>query len=261
MIRLQGRLVRYGELWFDEEPPYSAGVDILVYRYRAAPIAHARTIALRTLRSDLTVPAETIVAAFDANCRRQIRHAGRDRLRYELFDATDESIEEFASFFDAFARGKGLGLADRHWLRRVAAENQLTFTCVSCAGRPLVRHAQLRAGDIVQVTNSASLFRGMNEEDRALVGRANRWLHWQNMLAFKDAGAHCYDWGGMFADESSPEHAGVNRFKRGFGGVPVLAYECKLPVTVRGRAWLTLRETVKRRATRGTGDSCAPSTA
>jgi len=261
MIRLQGRVVLYGELWFDEEPAHSPGVDILVHRYHATPIAHARIIPLRTLRSDLTVPADAIAAAFDANCRRQIRHAGRDRLHYELCDAADERIEEFSAFYDAFAREKRLEVADRHWLSRVAADNRLTFSCVSCAGRPLVWHSQLRAGDTVQVTYSASLFRGMNADDRALVGRANRWLHWQNMLAFKNAGARCYDWGGMFADESSPEHAGVNRFKRGFGGVPVLAYECRLALTLRGRVWLTLQDVMKRRATRRPTDSCAPSTA
>jgi hypothetical protein len=70
------------------------------------------------------------------------------------------------------------------------------------------------------------------------------------MLAFKAAGVLHYDWGGMFSDESTPERAGINRFKRTFGGAPVLAYECTVPVTLRGRLWLTVRGALHREARR-----------
>jgi len=75
-----------------------------------------------------------------------------------------------------------------------------------------------------------------------LVGRANRWLHWRDMLCFKEAGVQCYDWGGMFEDESTPERAGINRFKRDFGGQPVHSYECTVAASARGRVWLALRD-------------------
>ena len=52
----------------------------------------------------------------------------------------------------------------------------------------------------------------------------------------------CYDWGGMFEDESTAERAGINRFKRMFGGSPVRAYDCTVPANVRGRAFLALRD-------------------
>jgi hypothetical protein len=54
----------------------------------------------------------------------------------------------------------------------------------------------------------------------------------------------------MFADESTPERAGINRFKRSFGGTPVLAYECSVPVTLRGRVWLTVRGVLRGKAPR-----------
>jgi hypothetical protein len=54
----------------------------------------------------------------------------------------------------------------------------------------------------------------------------------------------------MFADESTAERAGINRFKRTFGGVPVLAYECSVPVTLRGRVWLAVRGALRREAQR-----------
>jgi hypothetical protein len=251
MISVRGRAVLYGELWLDEPLPPDSGVDILVYRYRSAPIAGARSSPLRSLRTDLTPPAEAILERFEESCRRQIRRAGReDALRYEMSAAPATELEAFADFYDVFARQKGLWLADRGWLTRAADARQLALSRVARDGETLVWHAHLRAGGTAQLAHSASWFRGTDGDHRSLVARANRWLHWQDMLAFKAAGAVHYDWGGMFADESTPERAGINRFKRTFGGAPVLAYECTVPVTLRGRLWLTVRGALHREARR-----------
>jgi hypothetical protein len=251
MIRIEGRAARYGELWFDETPRPDAGVDIFVHRYRTAPLAGTRSCAQHSLRTELAPPPETIFAQFDESCRRQIRRAGRDDgLRHELFTDPAGGLEEFAGFYDVFARQKGLWPADRHWLARAAEARQLVLSCVERDGERLVYHAHLRSGRTAQLSHSTSWFRGMDGDSRALIARANRWLHWQDMLAFKAAGALHYDWGGMFADESTPEQTGINRFKRSFGGTPVLAYECSEPVTLRGRVWLTVRGTLHRPARR-----------
>jgi hypothetical protein len=248
VIRIQGRAVVYGEVWFDEQPPQPPlGIDVLVYRYHPAPLPDARTALQHSLRTDLTAPPDTILATFDETCRRHVRRAARqDGLQHEVFDAG--ALDEFIAFYDEFARQKGLWLADRHWLGRAAAARQLALSCVSRDGERLVWHAHLRAGHTVQLAHSASLYRSLSSERRSLVARANRWLHWRDMLDFKAAGARCYDWGGMFEDESTPERAGINHFKRTFGGTPLLAYECTLPVTLRGRVWLTLRDVLRRGA-------------
>ena len=251
MIRIHGRAVVYGELWFDEAPPSDAGVDILVYRYRSEPIVNTRSSPLHSLRTDLAPPDEAIVARFEESCRRQIRRAARDDgLRYELIAEPARKLDEFAEFYDVFARQKGLWLADRHWLSRAVEARQLALSCVSRDGEQLVWHAHLTAGRTAQLAHSVSLFRDTDADRRSLVARANRWLHWQDMLAFKAAGAVHYDWGGMFADESTAERAGINRFKRTFGGAPVLAYECSVPITLRGRLWVTLRGALRRGAQR-----------
>ena len=62
------------------------------------------------------------------------------------------------------------------------------------------------------------------------------------MLRFKQAGIERYDWGGLFEDETAPGNAGINNFKRDFGGRQVRTYDCTVPVTLRGRVWLGLRD-------------------
>jgi lipid II:glycine glycyltransferase (peptidoglycan interpeptide bridge formation enzyme) len=66
------------------------------------------------------------------------------------------------------------------------------------------------------------------------------------MLRFKEMGIRRYDWGGMFEDESVPERAGINNFKRDFGGQQVRTYDCTVPASVRGRIYLPLRDAWRR---------------
>ena len=67
------------------------------------------------------------------------------------------------------------------------------------------------------------------------------------MLQFNAIGMECYDWGGLFDDESTPKRAGINNFKRDFGGREERTYHCSVPVTVTGRVWLPLRDAWRQR--------------
>lgn len=242
MIRTQGKAAVYGEVWFDEEPPADAGVDILFYRYRSTPIPRVRTVMGQTLRTDLARPIDKIVATFDATCRSEIRRAdSRDDLYYELFPEPVDRLDEFTTFYDEFA-SHNLSLTDRHWLGCAATAHQLVLSHSCRNSEQLVWHAYVCMGATACLLHSASSFRARDGRGRSLVGRANRWLHWQDMLYFKRAGVRYYDWGGMFRDESTADRAGINQFKKMFRGRPVLTYECTVPVNARGHIWLALRD-------------------
>jgi hypothetical protein len=108
-------------------------------------------------------------------------------------------------------------------------------------GKPLVWHAYVTVGQKVSLLHSASHYRARSGEQRAIISRANRYLHWQDLLAFKRSGFQRFDWGGMFEDESDPACANINKFKREFGGELVRTYACTIPVTTRGRMFLMAR--------------------
>jgi hypothetical protein len=61
------------------------------------------------------------------------------------------------------------------------------------------------------------------------------------MLEFKALGFTRYDWGGLFEDGTSRERAGINNFKREFGGEQTKLYEAVVPLSVRGRIYLPIR--------------------
>jgi hypothetical protein len=247
MICIEGRGVIYGEVWFDEELPTVSGVDILQYRHRQAPIANARTTPFLSMVTDLTVKEDAIAERFNKDCRYKIRRADtKDGLRLEFITDPESRLAEFREFFDAFARQKSHEPADNQWLVAACRARQLVLASASRDDEALVWHAYLRSAKTAWLQYTGSCFRNRENDYRALVGRANRWLHWRCMLRFKEAGVTRYDWGGLFEDDSAPERAGINEFKNSFGGERARSYDCTVPVTFRGKIFLPLRDVWRR---------------
>ena len=248
MIRIRGRGAVYGEVWYDEQLPTDSGVDIVLYRQRETPIADARYTPFLSLITDLSVAEDAIIDRFGKDCRYKIRRAeARDGLRMEFLLDSESRLDEFRAFYDAFAAQKSLDPSDEQWLRAACRTGRLVLASASRDDEPLVSHAYFMSGKTAWLQYTGSCFRSRENDYRALVGRANRWLHWRAMLRFKELGMKRYDWGGLFEDESVPEHVGVNNFKRDFGGQEVRTYDCTVPVTMRGRIYLPLREAWRRR--------------
>ncbi|HEX2829572.1 MAG TPA: hypothetical protein VHP37_24720 [Burkholderiales bacterium] len=246
MITIKGRFATYGEVWFDEDPPAAPAVDVLTFRGRCAPLGDEAWSPFSSLVHDLTVDPEKLFATFDSTARYEVRRAqSRDRLSTEFFTDPGAALDGFCAFYDVFARHKGLPPSYRRALRATCDAGRLVLTSASRDGSPLVWHAYVTDGRTAALLHSASHFRAASAANRALLGRANRWLHWRDMLGFKDMGVATYDWGGLFDDESVPEQASVNRFKRRFGGRPHRAYTAVAMLTVKGRAYRAVRSMVE----------------
>jgi lipid II:glycine glycyltransferase (peptidoglycan interpeptide bridge formation enzyme) len=243
MIRLQGRAALYGDVWFDEEPPADADVDIVRYHCRPTPLASARSASFLSMTTNLRADTESLSEPFSKDCKYKIRRADtKDNLVMECITDPQPRLAEFCAFFDEFAKQKSHEPSDRQWLQAACKAGQLLLTSASRNGEVLVWHAHLLCGTATWLQYSGSCFRDKQTDYRSLVGRANRWLHWKDMLWFKEMGVSRYDWGGLFQDESTPERAGINAFKKSFGGIIERTYECIVPRTVKGRIYLPLRD-------------------
>jgi hypothetical protein len=247
MIVINGRFANYGEVWFDEDPPRHADVDVLMFRQRSRAIEGHVCKPCMSLVNDLSASEDTIMAAFGNTNRYKIKRASsKDELEAECVPNPRTQLERFSDFYDEFARQKGLPLAYRRGLKAACDAGQLHLTYAARKGWKLVWHAYITQGHKIALLHSASFFRDMRNVDRALLGRANRWLHWRDMLHFKQMGLWCYDWGGVFEDESDPEKAGINTFKREFGGNSVRTFNCNVAATLKGRVYLAVRHIVDR---------------
>lgn len=241
MIRFEGRVFSYGEVWFDEAIPAAPDVDVLQIRQSPAPIAGHRCTPFLSVVSDLQIPKAEAFSMFASNTRNEIRRADRrDGLECRYSADRRAELHTFCDFYDEFARQKSIFPAYRRGLIAACEAGRLALTTASRDGEILVWHAYITSGRTTMMQHSASLFRGLDVEKRSLIARANRWLHWYDMLTFRALRYERYCFGGLFEDETQPEQRNINRFKRNFGGRDEHTFNCTIPVTLKGHVYKAL---------------------
>ena len=236
MIISQGQWLRWGYVWFDDEPE-DAKVDAVSYMQRAHPLRGARCSSFYTILNDLSQSPEELLARVPKNTQYKIRRAAdRDRVTYAFWNLNSlDVLERFCEFFDRFAFLNGLAEADISDLKALAEAGVLDISRVGGEdGRDLVWHVHYRSKTRVRLLHSASLFREVRDSTfRNLIGRANRFHHWQDMLRFKREGILVYDFGGWYEGDTDQEKLRINRFKEEFGGAVVRNYNCVRLITTK----------------------------
>jgi hypothetical protein len=159
---------------------------------------------------DLSQGEDKIFSNFQKNTRYEINRAKKEGIIFNI----EDNLEQFVKFYNLFAASKKIEPTSIEALGTY--ENYLIITKAIQDNRILVMHALLideeekRARGLM----SASLCPyDDNHDQRSLIGRANRFLWFADMLFFKERNFKILDAGGY---DSLTE---VNKFKDSFGGI------------------------------------------
>ena len=223
MIRYRRRLARVIESWF-ELPGDTRGADLLECLQLPAPIPGGQSSEFRTRILPLTLSLDQLLSGIDRDTRRDIRRAeDRDAFLTEAMPASGSALDDFFVFYDRFAAAKGLRKSDRTRLIKLAEGQALALSrCRAAAGEILVAHAYVVCAGRARLLLSASTA-GADSELRKMIGRANRLLHWRDIVRFKEERVDLYDLGG-WSGASDPALARIDHFKAEFGGEIVVEY-------------------------------------
>jgi len=252
MYICKSRFLRRAEVWFDEEPGNICSSDWVLYLQRSEPLPGARWKYFYTYVIDLSQAVEQLEANLNTDTAYKIRRAReRDKVVCESCKAADPNVlDQFEEMYNAFAATKGLGQLDRVRVNAIAAAGALDLSVARDRdGRALVYHANYRDQQRARSLYLPSLFRQLSDgKMRSLIGRANRYLTWNDMLRYKNEGLRWFDFGGWYSGDD-PAMATINDFKKGFGGQVWREYECEQIVTLKGWVVLNVARLLKR--TRG----------
>lgn len=168
----------------------------------------------KTLEIDLVQPEEAIHAGFIKSLRQQVRQAEDEGIQCYF---KNDDIEFFVEFFNQFARSKKIHtvtVARLHEMNEFLNLSFATFNGVILAAHSYIVDHDLK---IVRAFHSATR-RLEDSAERSRVAKANKLLHYKDMLDFKKRGFEIYDFGGIAINTENPELKGINDFKMSFGG-------------------------------------------
>ncbi|MEM5788462.1 MAG: hypothetical protein AAGU11_14205, partial [Syntrophobacteraceae bacterium] len=197
--------IQFAEIWFDEPLPE---VDLAYLMQRAEPPNGVAFREFRTMLLDLTHSVDRLFAACTKDTRNEIRRAEGEGVQSETFVTIDgNAIKLFSCFYNRFAAGKGISRLRSRDLVLYRAAGMLDLSCCrDSSGAAIVWHTHLVAGARARLLHSSSLFRETEDHRRRnFIGRANRYLHWQDILRFKELGLIHYDLGGWYEGSADRE--------------------------------------------------------
>ncbi|MGF1988224.1 MAG: hypothetical protein RMY62_010210 [Nostoc sp. ZfuVER08] len=232
-----------GEVWFDENREALNNVDVVHYRQLLHPIKGGQCDEFYTRLIDLTKNQDELWETISSNDRYKIRRAEqKDQVIYEYWKKIDSDIlNEFSDFYDSFADQKGLTKINRIQLQNRADAGVIDISRVKLKdGESLVWHVYYRTQNRVRLLHSASLKNNNNTTYQSILGRANRYHHWQDIVRFKNLGIVTYDFGGWYTGNTDREKLGINQFKEKFGGEVVKNFNCVYGITLKGKLYLHL---------------------
>jgi lipid II:glycine glycyltransferase (peptidoglycan interpeptide bridge formation enzyme) len=234
------------EIWYNrhEEPPKKT--SIIKYKFVGEKQGGAASLEERfTILIDLKQKQEDIFSQLRKNTRYEINRAKeRDRVTCEtlfnLGEMDKDKITRFIEYFNAFSDSKKrkeleLNFSD---LKQFYDNNTLCIRQAVNENESLIytTHAYAVSDNRARLLYSASHFRDSEDSElRNLIGRANRFLHWADILFFKEMGLDYYDFGGWYGGQEDKEKLAINQFKESFGGEKQREYTYIIPVTTIGK--------------------------
>jgi hypothetical protein len=242
MILYSKQHLSIAEFHFDEQATLPR-VDIIRYQSRPEKVNGTVTYPFSTLLIDLNQEPDALLAQMSKTTRNEVRRGAKDELTFE-FSAQPERgwIADFFEFYAEFASLKGLEGLNQERLLGMSESQALVLTRVKAAdGTVLVWHCYVYTGECARLVHSASLFRAADKPQQTLISRANRYLHWLDMLQFRGLGFSTYDFGGWYSGQEDLEKLNINRFKEGFGGRVAYQYNTDRGITLKGILAVRLR--------------------
>ena len=166
-----------------------------------------------TILNKLDVTEDDILKGFTSTVRNEVRRSERENVQFGFID----NLDDFRQFHNNFANAKGTYLADMGLIE--GYKDNLLITCAKLGRKILAAHAYLcdSQTNMVRLLFSSNI-RLTEDIDLNFIGRANKFLHFKDMLYFKEIGYLIYDFGGFAFNTDDKQRQGINTFKQSFGG-------------------------------------------
>jgi lipid II:glycine glycyltransferase (peptidoglycan interpeptide bridge formation enzyme) len=202
--------------WFYDGTELKVPCDVAVHIEAINKPETAENNEFTTLVVDLTKNEEELFGSLDKQCRQLIRRARREGIKFEYLNSSElsnEKLNKYIDYYNKFAQYKNINACQDSLLKQLRDNNSLSVCCAIYENEILACNIYASDDTYTRHIYSASLL--YDPEIRNLVGRANRMLHWEAMLNFKNLAIKYYDMGGISYDE---EIVNITHFKLEFGG-------------------------------------------
>lgn len=200
-----------------------------------------------TLVSDLSCPEDELRTVITKTVKNEINRSIRENVVTKVYEGnfiTEKLLSSFGIMYHEMYKEKGLSghyLAVNE-LKEYADKDALVITTAEIDGKVVVYHSYIKDDRHSRFLQSCSEFRAADNVTRNAIGRANKFLHWNDWMMLKQMGIIEYDWGGI---SSYDNPNGIDKFKMSFGGTYRKYYNISCNYTLRAKLYSSIRKIIK----------------
>lgn len=254
LIVAKGRYLKLGHIWFENISYISelkGKFDKVIIHGNPKMIGEKWCTSDKqlSLMNDLTMRSEELYQGLTKTVRNEINRSKREGIEVYYYQgnsiATNTNlIEEFANVYHNMYVEKGMG---EHSLNideliAYAKKDSLLISVARFEGANIVFHSYVYEGVNSRLLHSCSEFRVNGNDMRNIIGRANKFLHWNDFNYLKKMGVINYDWGGISSVEVPN---GIDKFKMAFGGKVVEYYNINIVYSLRSKIISSVKNALK----------------
>jgi hypothetical protein len=203
------------EIWFASRLSFFNSFRLVKYMHLQQPVGNMFKVKQHsyTIENSLYKTEGEIFESLSKTVKVEVKQAQRHNIKCDII--TD--LEQFVAFYNKYAIERHIPATSVQRLKEMAPN--LILTIATHNRVVLAAHSYLVDSEqgIVRLMHSAS-GRFLPLIDKQLSGRANKLLHYSDMLHFKKLGFGTYDFGGYAKDTNDLGLLGINWFKLSFGG-------------------------------------------
>lgn len=215
-------ILKINKIWFGDAIKFSLIREYKQAKFNLKQFGYHKS-SFFTKLIDLREAQDVLKSPMSKTMKYKIRRAKREGVVFEI----EKNNLTIVPFYNEFAKtNHKLTAIDAGYIRSI--NSNLVVTKAVIGNETLVMHAYIIDRKIgrVRLLFSASQPRSETDVDKnAMTGRANRFLHFEDMLYFKAENFEVYDFGGYAKDTTDKALQGINRFKDGFGGVLIEEFD------------------------------------
>lgn len=207
--------IKVSEIWFAHKFSFRHSFSLAAYMHVKNPAGKILSVSQHshTVENDLNMPEANIFSSFSKTVQTEVKQAEK----YGVACMFTDDAERFTAFYNEFAVSRQIDATSMRRLQEM--QPFLKISIAAYNGEWLAAHSYLidREACIVRLMHAASQ-RLNTDIDKQLTGKANKLLHYFDMMQFKQEGFTMYDFGGYANNTADKGLQGINKFKLSFGG-------------------------------------------
>ncbi|MFA5004144.1 MAG: peptidoglycan bridge formation glycyltransferase FemA/FemB family protein [Candidatus Saccharimonadales bacterium] len=166
---------------------------------------------------DITPSSDLLIADFHKMARYHVRLAERNKARVVIESPSEQQVDKFYTLLETTSERNDFGIMDKSYYEAVfaALDAQTAFVALCYVGDKLAAAALF----VIYDNQAHYVFAASSNEFRKLA--PSYFLQWKAILEAQKRGCTLYNFGGIEDNVKKLHLAGVEKFKKRFGGYAV----------------------------------------